>query len=223
MGLDSERNGNLTRALLCGIGLLWLVGLGVGLRTMLNYEDGPATSGSPPGIWPSESRIQRALGLPAIVVMAHPRCPCTRATIGELALLMARLQKRATATVVFVLPSGVPEKWEETDLWHDAQQIPGVRVMNDPEGKEAALFGAQASGQTVLYDAEGKLQFSGGITSSRGHSGDNAGRSAIVELVTSGRAEQKQTPVYGCYLHGPEIRAEKGDEPWTSQPSSKRK
>jgi hypothetical protein len=221
MGLDSERNGNFTRVLLCGIGVLWLVGIGVGLRTMLNYEDGPAPSGLAPRVWPSESRIQRAPGLPAIVVMAHPHCPCTRATIGELALLMARLQKRATATVVFVLPSGVPEKWEETDLWHDAQQIPGVRVMNDSGGKEAALFGAQASGQTLLYDADGKLQFSGGITASRGHSGDNAGRSAIVGLVTTGRAEQRQTPVYGCYLHGPETRAENGGEPWKRQLAEK--
>jgi hypothetical protein len=217
------RNGNLTKALLCGIGVLWLVGIGIGLRTMLNYEDGPATSGSPPKMWPTESRIQRVPGLPAIVVMAHPHCPCTRATIGELALLMARLQNRATATVVFALPNGVPEKWEETDLWHDAQQIPGVRVMKDPGGKEAALFGAEASGQTVLYDADGKLQFSGGITASRGHSGDNAGRSAIVEVVSSGRVEQRETPVYGCYLHGSETRVENGDEPWKRQLSVKRK
>jgi hypothetical protein len=221
MGLDSRQDRKLINVLLCGIGLLWFVALGVGLRTMLNYEYGPATSGSAPGMWPSKSRIQRAPGLPAIVVMAHPRCPCTRATIGELALLMARLQNRATATVVFVRPDGVPEKWEETDLWHDAQQIPGVRVMNDPEGKEAALFGAQASGQTLLYDADGKLQFSGGITASRGHSGDNAGRSTIVGLVTSGRAEQRQTPVYGCYLHGPKTRAENGGEPWKRQLSAK--
>jgi hypothetical protein len=155
--------------------------------------------------------------------MAHPHCPCTRATIGELALLMTRLRNRATATVVFVRPDGVPKKWEETDLWYDAQQIPGVSVVNDPGGKEAALFGAEASGQTVLYDANGELQFSGGVTASRGHSGDNAGRSAIVELVTSGRAEQRQTPVYGCYLHNPVARAENGSELWKRQSSVNRK
>jgi hypothetical protein len=214
MGSDSKRDRKLGTTLLYAVGLLWLVGLGIGMRTMLNYEDGPASAGLPPKMWPSESRIQRTLGLPTIVVMAHPRCPCTKATIGELALLMARLQNRVTATVVFVRPNGVPEKWEETDLWHDAQQIPGVRVKNDPGGKEAALFGAQASGQAVLYDAAGQLQFSGGITASRGHSGDNAGRSAIVGVVTSGKAEQRQTPVYGCYLRDPEARAENGSEGW---------
>jgi hypothetical protein len=87
MGLNSKQDRKLRNALLCGIGLLWFVALGVGLRTMLNYEYGPATSGPAPGMWPSKSRIQRAPGLPAIVVMAHPRCQCTRATIGESALL----------------------------------------------------------------------------------------------------------------------------------------
>lgn len=216
MGSDSKRDRKLGTTLLYAVGLLWLVGLGIGMRTMLNYEDGPASAGLPPKMGPSESRIQRTLGLPTIVVMAHPRCPCTKATIGELALLMARLQNRVTATVVFVRPNGVPEKWEETDLWHDAQQIPGVRVKNDPGGKEAALFGAQASGQAVLYDAAGQLQFSGGITASRGHSGDNAGRSAIVGVVTIivEKQNQRQTPVYGCYLRDPEARAENGSEGW---------
>jgi hypothetical protein len=136
---------------------------------------------------------------------------------------MTRLRNRATATVVFVRPNGVPAKWEETDLWYDAQQIPGANVVNDPGGKEAALFGAEASGQTMLYDANGELQFSGGVTASRGHSGDNAGRSAIVELVASGRAEQRQTPVYGCYLHHPVARAENGSELWKRQSSVNRK
>jgi hypothetical protein len=38
--------------------------------------------------------------------------------------MMTRLRNRTTATVVFVRPNGVPTKWEETDLWYDAQQIP---------------------------------------------------------------------------------------------------
>jgi len=72
--------------------------------------------------------------------MAHPHCPCTRATLGELAVLMARVQKRVNAVVVFVVPNGVPEKWEETDLWRNAAQIPGVRVLKDVGGKEAAVL-----------------------------------------------------------------------------------
>ena len=220
MELDPKPARKPRTLLLVAIGLLWLVAVGAGLRIMLNYEDGPAESGTSPRTWPSQSKIERTPGLPTIVVMAHPHCPCTRATVGELALAMARLRDRVTATVVFVRPDGVPEKWEESDLWRDAQQIPGVKVMIDPGGTEAVLFGALASGQTMLYDASGKLQFAGGITASRGHSGDNAGRSSIVALVLTGKAEQKETPAYGCYLHNPETRAKDG-ESWNQKLVSK--
>ena len=170
-----DRNKNL---LLFAAGVVWVIGLAFGLRASLNYENAPAAPGRAPAHWPAESKIQRDFGVPTLVVMAHPHCPCTRATLGEMAVLMARAQKRVNAVVVFVVPNGVPEKWEETDLWRNAAQIPGVRVLKDPGGKEAALFGALASGQTMFFDAGGKLQFSGGITASRGHSGDNAGARA---------------------------------------------
>ena len=79
--------------------------------------------------------------------------------------------------------------------------------MSDVDGLEAARFGVQASGQTLLYGANGNLQFSGGITASRGHSGDNLGRSAIVALVTTGESTTNHTSVYGCSLHNPERAA----------------
>ena len=208
--------------LLAGIGLVWVVGLGVGLRATLNYEDRPSGSGASPTSWPSQSKVLRVAGLPTIVVLAHPLCPCTRATVGELALVMTKLHKRATAVVVFVRPEGTAETWERTDLWHDAAQIPGVTVMEDPGGKEATLFGALASGQTLLYDVGGRLLFSGGITASRGHFGDNAGATAIAALVTTGRSDITTTPVYGCYLRNPEAAAKDGGGAW-SQESSKKK
>ena len=71
-------------------------------------------------------------------------------------------------------------------------------------------FGALASGQTMFYDADGTLQFSGGITASRGHSGDNAGRSTITALLFNGKSAVRSTPVFGCYLGNPETRAKNG-------------
>jgi len=77
-------------------------------------------------------------------------------------------------------------------------------VLSDVSGTEARLFGAQASGQTMLYDAAGNLQFSGGITASRGHAGDSPGRSAILSIVNTGNSDWTHTSVYGCSLHNPE-------------------
>jgi hypothetical protein len=192
-------------------GALWLVMLTIGLRAMVNYEDGPGLAAEAPSQWPKDSRLARELGMPALVLFVHPKCPCSDATIGELSILMTRLQHKISTTVIFVRPANLPEGWEQTPLWRKAQEIPGVKVVSDPAGVEAKRFGAQASGQAMLYDSAGRLKFAGGITASRGHSGDNAGRSAIVSLVTTGAALTDRTSVYGCSLDDPSTRARKGE------------
>jgi hypothetical protein len=194
------------------IGVIWLIAVAGGMRAMLNYENTAGAEGDPPAIWPAKSKIPRTTGLPTVVVMGHPKCPCTRATIGELAVLMARLHNQATAVVVLVRPRGTPDDWDDTDLRRSASEIPGVIVMTDFDEVEADRFQAQASGQTMLYDAGGKLLFSGGITASRGHSGDNVGRSSIVSLVTYGTAQSTRTPVFGCALRTPKSSTARGEK-----------
>jgi hypothetical protein len=181
-------------------GVLWLVAVAIGLLIMLDYESSPGAAANPPSLWPADSQIQRTSGRATLVMLAHPHCPCTRASIGELDLLMARVQGRVTAYVLFVKPLGFPHNWEETDLWRSAAAIPGVKALRDEAGVEARRFHAATSGQTILYDAEGRLLFTGGITASRGHAGDNAGRSAIISLLTEGQAGQTETFAFGCTL-----------------------
>jgi hypothetical protein len=183
--------------------LLWAAGVSLGAAKLLRYENTPGGLAEAPLSWPSASKLQRTSGLPTVVVMGHPYCPCTRSTIGELALLMTRLHGKATGVVAFIHPDGTPEHWEETDLWRSAAAIPGVTVISDQAEREADLFHAQASGQTFLYDADGQLRFNGGITAARGHSGDNVGRSSIVSLVTGEGNAETTTSVYGCELRSP--------------------
>ncbi len=116
---------------------------------------------------------------------------------------MTQSQGRVVAYVLFLKPKGFSFDWEKTDLWQSAAEIPGVSVVADDEGAEARRFHAVTSGQTALYNREGHLIFSGGITSARGHSGDNVGRSAIVSLLNAGDSELTQTAVYGCPLFDP--------------------
>jgi hypothetical protein len=117
---------------------------------------------------------------------------------------MAHSQGRLSAYVLFLKPAGFSEDWEQTDLWQSAANIPGVKVMLDGDGKEARLFHAGTSGQTVLYDPHGRLLFSGGITGSRGHFGDNAGQASIVSLVNAEVPSQTETSVFGCPLFDPQ-------------------
>jgi hypothetical protein len=182
---------------------LWLLFAGAGLAVVWNYANRPGEPGTPPSRWPAETAIARAPGLPRLLLFVHPRCPCSRATLGELSLLLSRCRDRATCEVVFVLPPGVTADWERTDLVAAAKAIPGVDVRFDREGREAQRFGAKTSGETLLYDGAGRLRFHGGITAARGDSGDNLGRCSLSALLTDGVSALAETPVFGCSLLDP--------------------
>lgn len=136
-------------------------------------------------------------------MLAHPKCSCTRASIGELAELMERVRGTVDAHVLFLHPDDADARWEHTDLWTRAAAISGVTVHSDVGGREAARFRAATSGDTVVYDANGALVFRGGITAARGHAGDNPGRQRIVSLITAGTADRPTSPVFGCPLQDP--------------------
>jgi hypothetical protein len=190
------------RLILTAAGALWLCVIAVGVGVLWSYESTPGVAAAAPDRWPAASRIKPAAGRATLVMSAHPHCPCTRASIGELARLMTQAQGRVTAYVLFVKPQGFSDRWVQSDLWASAAAVPGVTPVLDDEGVEAGRFHAETSGQTVLYDAAGNLLFSGGITSARGHAGDNAGRTAIVSLLISDEAAERDTPVFGCPLFG---------------------
>jgi hypothetical protein len=94
----------------------------------------------------------------------------------------------------------MPDGWEKTELWNKAAALPETVIVADEDGREAERFGAVTSGQTFLYDASGALLFSGGITGSRGHAGNNAGRASIVALLNRAPAVSASTNVFGCSL-----------------------
>jgi hypothetical protein len=133
-------------------------------------------------------------------MLAHPRCDCTRASLAELAEVVARAATRPKTYLLFLRPEGLADGWEQTELWHMAAALPDVTLIRDDDGIEARRFGAATSGQTLLYDVSGTLRFSGGITGSRGHEGENAGRVALVNLLNRGTAERGGTSVFGCPL-----------------------
>jgi hypothetical protein len=196
--------------------LLWSIAIGTGWVTLLryDYESRPHESGPVPARWPTGSKIERDHDRATLVMFAHPRCPCTRASIGELALLMAHCQGRLRAHVMFFRPVGSSGAGAKTDLWWSAAAIPGVTAAHDDGGTEARRFHVATSGHTVLYGARGELLLNGGITASRGHSGDNAGRSAVLALLRNGVADRKETPAFGCSLRDPESPREGWTASW---------
>ena len=70
----------------------------------------------------------------------------------------------------------------------------------DIDGALAKRFSIQTSGHALLYDSDGKLLFSGGITGGRGHAGDNEGRQTLTSFLEDGTSPSATRPVYGCPL-----------------------
>jgi hypothetical protein len=150
--------------------------------------------------WPADTHLPRVPGHYTLVMAAHPQCPCTRASLSELARIMARSSVPVTTYVCLYKPRDAAANWAKTDLYDRAAAIPGVMVITDEDATEARRFHATISGQTLLYDPAGHLLFSGGITAARGHEGDNAGQEALIALLTHQQARQQHTPVFGCSL-----------------------
>jgi len=179
---------------------LWLTLTGVGFWHLTAYETTPGTVAARPNLWSKQSALIRDTTLPTLVMVVHPQCPCTRASIRDLARVLAACPGRVRTIVLFVIPSGMSPGWEKTDLWAAASALPGVQVQRDPDGIEADRFGAETSGQCFLFAPDGRRLFSGGITAERGHEGDNRGSDALIALLTGKGVAATHTMVFGCPL-----------------------
>ncbi|MBC7171388.1 MAG: RedB protein, partial [Polyangiaceae bacterium] len=177
---------------------LWVGASAFGLTQLWRYAGTPGALEAPPARFPAESALAHEPG-PTLLVFAHPHCACTRATLSELATLLARSEAAPTAYVVVADAPGLGDVGR-SDAVRLARSIPGVQVVLDTGGREAALFRARTSGEVIVYDAEDRLAFHGGITASRGHVGDNEGRRRALAAVERGHAAAPMNPVFGCAI-----------------------
>lgn len=187
--------------------VLWSVAVFAGMLAIREYETTPGKPAQVRTDWPAAIALKADATRPTLIMLAHPQCPCTRASMAQLARLLTQVPDKIDAHVLFVIPQGVATgeaaakaEWHDTELVRAARQIPGVTVEFDEGGDEAHKLGATTSGHVFLYTPEGKLAFQGGITDSRGHEGDNAGEDAIVDIVNGRTPEVIKTDVFGCGL-----------------------
>lgn len=200
--------------------IAWLGATGAGLAGLWRYSLTPAEMTEGAGKWPAASLLEAPAGRPSLVLFLHPECPCSRATVDELGVLLTRQPGKLSVQVVFFTPEEKTAEWADSSLRHRVESLPGVRTVADKNGHEAALFGALTSGETLVYSPAGVLIFHGGLTAARGHAGDNAGLSAVealaergsgsgftgtgLALSPAGNPETSPspftTPVFGCSL-----------------------
>lgn len=186
------------------LGVAWLLCVLWGMNAQMERERIPGSEGEPTVRWPEASFLTGPSTLPVLVLALHPKCPCSRATLEELAVLHRDLAGRLRSQLLFLQPEGCSEEWVRSDLWTLALSIPGAIPVADPGGREAARFGARTSGHAFLYGRSGLLLFSGGLTRARGTTGPSAGLASITSLVNGRGPSCARTPVYGCGLRNPE-------------------
>jgi hypothetical protein len=116
----------------------WIAPVCAGLHALASYENTPGAASGSPAQWPSNIPIAPGQNRATLVMLAHPYCPGTRASVGELALLMASFQGRLAAHVFFFREPDSRGDWEKSDLWDNTSAIPGVTVSWDSGGAGVA-------------------------------------------------------------------------------------
>jgi hypothetical protein len=192
------------------LGVLWALLVLTGMGALHAYESTPGAVGVRPARWPKESRLQPDPSRANLVFIAHPRCPCTRASFDELERIAARCGNSLAIHVLFFKPGGEARGWGQTELHRRAAAIPGAQVVDDLDGNEGIRFGAATSGHALVYDQAGQLLYSGGLTAARGRAGANRASEAVVDLLSGAAAGPAESPVFGCPIReAPIISAKK--------------
>lgn len=188
-----------------GLVFAWTVLVLGGMVALARYASRPgmtaaAATLTSPANWPGNSALNRPLHW-KLVVALHPGCPCSRATVTELSKILAATRGTIDVDVLVWRPeagASPDDRWIRGEL----AGVPGVTLVDDLDGAEAKRFGAEVSGHVTLFDPAGQRRFVGGITSTRGHEGDNDGEETIIELVRGEVSPDARaaTPVFGCAL-----------------------
>ena len=164
----------------------WLLALGVGTAYWAAYDSTPGQAGHVP--------IRRESTSAELVLFVHPKCPCARSALAVVARLDPDFGK---VRIVFVGHFGAEPDWWTGRNWESA----GDRAERDEGGTIAQSYGVRTSGHAVLYDADGRLRFSGGVAPARSAAPEIERQIAEWKrLLTEYDSPAVTRPVFGCPL-----------------------
>jgi hypothetical protein len=177
----------------------WAGTVAMAFEAMRRFETTPGLPASAPRAWPAATTVPRTPGTWSLVMLVHPHCSCSRASVQELAEIVEKAPRAVQTTVLVYRPQEMAVGWERTNVYDAAMRVRRARVLIDDDGAEAKHFGGFTSGQTFLYDGDGRLRFAGGVTSLRGHAGLNRGRVDVIRIANQ-RSGRGSHPVFGCAI-----------------------
>jgi len=177
--------------------LIWLGGIALGYAWLFRYSFAAGKAMTAPLAIPASLAPAEPLTRAHLFIALHPRCPCSRATVRELAKILSHSAGATEVTVLMYKPAGASDTWLEGALLDECRRMK-CRIRPDPDGRLAASVGSLTSGGVALYGGDGKLRYQGGITASRGHEGDNVGENAVIEILRGNGGSHRSMPVFGC-------------------------
>ncbi len=178
-------------------GFIWGVMVVALMLLFTAYTSRPGESGTPTRAWPKISELKGATDRPTLALFVDPVCPCSQATLANLERCLALCGQPPETKIVLVhAPPGLVPEGVVARL----ATVPHVGLAWDPQGLEAARFGVKTSGEVLVFQQDGSLAFSGGITPERGHAGDSSGIDAIVKISAGKPITEHTSSVYGCPL-----------------------
>ena len=113
------------------ISLTWLIAVVASIAAGLLYDFRPSSTIPTLRQWPIDSRLSRVEDKPTLILFAHPRCPCTVATLEELAEILNGIDQSLTINIVFVVPTNAGAQWHRSKSVQLARQIPDACVTFD--------------------------------------------------------------------------------------------
>src|SRR5258708_20821394 len=102
--------------------LLWLGLIVGGYAWLLRYSFAAGKASASPHTIPSSVASQAPSARAQLFLALHPRCPCSRAPLSELAKILTRAPEACDVTVLMYKPPAEPDGWMEAALFGNCRQ-----------------------------------------------------------------------------------------------------
>ncbi|MBW7927116.1 MAG: hypothetical protein H3C58_03300 [Fimbriimonadaceae bacterium] len=131
-----------------------------------------------------------------LIMIVHPDCPCTKASLRNLAAILDATRLPVRAEIVGAMPPGYegPKK----NLAMARGIVKSELVIMDAD-RALQTYGARTSGHLFVYDPDQDLVYSGGLTPARGAEDAMSSMRWFKALVHQG-AIASSAPTFGCSL-----------------------
>src|SRR6186997_577410 len=105
------------RLLRSGLGfVVWGVVLTMGFRSLIEFETTAGAPGVVRAAWPADAPVAFEAGKSNLVMFAHPKCPCSRASLAELVKVLTRTKGALQASILFYTPTDGTREWKGAEL-----------------------------------------------------------------------------------------------------------